>query len=96
MREEYVERTMHKYENRDICPEEFVNKSKNLLSSTSLSYCGKGAVVGVVTWEQSSILYKHCHSFQDKSNEELDVNKVPGTTQPPVENTADAHNKYIF
>lgn len=49
MREEYVERTMHKYENRDICPEEFVNKSKNLLSSTSLSYCGKGAVVGVVT-----------------------------------------------
>ena len=47
MREEYVRKTMHKYENRDICPEEFLNASDNLLSSSSLSYCGKGAVVGV-------------------------------------------------
>lgn len=62
------------------CPQEFLNTVKNLLSSDSLSYCRKGAVVGVITWEQSSILNEHGHSFQDKRDEELDVNEVPGTT----------------
>ena len=51
----------------------------------ALSYCRKGAVVSVITWEKSRILDEHRHSFQDKCDEELDVNKVPGTTQPPVE-----------
>lgn len=61
----------------------FINTSNNLLSS--FFYRGKGAVVGVVTREQSCIPYEHRYSFQDKCDEELDVDEVPGTTQPPVE-----------
>lgn len=56
------------------------------------SYSGEGAVVGVVTGKQSSILNEHRHSFQDEGNEELDVNIVPGTTQSPVEKP---HNTYV-
>lgn len=59
----------------------------------SLSYCRKGAVVGVVTWEEGSVLYEHCHSLQDECDEELDVNEVPGTPQPPVESNQSSHNE---
>lgn len=75
-------------------PEEFLNTNKKHLSRASLSYCGKGAVVGVVAWEQSSILYKHRHSFQDERKKELDVNKVPGTTQFPVKEQEYIYNQY--
>lgn len=44
-------------------------------------------MVGVVTREQSGILNEHGHSFQDKRDEELDVNQVPGTTQSPEKKT---------
>lgn len=46
----------------------------------------ESAVVGVIAREQSSVLYEHGHSFQDECDEELDVNEVPGTAKPPVEN----------
>lgn len=53
MREEtckqYEMRAMRKYEKREIYPEDFLNLATNLLSSSSLSYLGKGAVVDVVT-----------------------------------------------
>lgn len=60
--------------------------TRNLLSTNvSGSYRGKGAVVGVITREQSRILYEHGRSFQDERDKKLDVDEVPGTTQPPVE-----------
>lgn len=41
-------------------------------------------MVGVVTGEQGGVFYEHCHGFQDKCDEELNVNEVPGAAQPPV------------
>lgn len=46
----------------------------------ALSYCGEGTVIDLIAWKQSSIFYEHCHSFEDKCKEQLDVNEVPGTT----------------
>lgn len=48
-------------------------------------------MVGVITWKQICILYEHGHRFQDKREEELDVNEVPGTSQPPVGKQEAAH-----
>lgn len=59
-------------------------QQKKLLSEAALSYCGQGAVVDVIVGEQSSIFYKHRHSFQDEGKKELDVNEVPGTAELPV------------
>lgn len=58
-----------------------------------MSYGGEGAVVGVIAWEQSRVLYKHSHGFQDEGDEELDVDKVPGTAQSPGEETGDTCNQ---
>lgn len=44
------------------------------MSAAAPPYCREGAVVGVVTGEQSGILNEHGHGFQDKRDEELDVN----------------------
>lgn len=49
-----------------------------------LSHCGEGAVVGVVAGEQGGILHEHSHGFEDEGGEELDVNEIAGTAQPPV------------
>lgn len=54
------------------------------------SYGGQAAVVGVVAGEQGGVFDEHRHGFQDKRDEELNVNEVPGTAQPPVrENQAE-------
>lgn len=47
------------------------------------SHGGEGAVVGVVTGEQGGILDEHGHRFQDEGGEELDVDEIAGTAQPP-------------
>lgn len=48
------------------------------------SYSGERAVVGVVAGEQGGVFHEHCRGFQDKCDEELNVNEVPGAAQPPV------------
>lgn len=52
--------------------------------TTGGSHGGEGAVVGVVSGEQGGVLHEHSHGFQDKCDEELNVNEVPGAAQPPV------------
>lgn len=41
-------------------------------------------MVGVVAGEEGGVFYEHRHGFQDKRDEELNVNEVPGAAQPPV------------
>ena len=48
------------------------------------AYGGEGAVVHVFVGEQSSILNEHPHRLQDESDEELNVDVIPGTAKPPV------------
>lgn len=50
-----------------------------------MSHCGERAVVGVVAGEQGRILDEHGHSLKDEGGEELDVDEIAGTAQPPVD-----------
>lgn len=48
-------------------------------------------MVGVVAGEQGGVFHEHRHGFQDKRDEELNVNEVPGAAQPPVRQRQTEH-----
>lgn len=64
--------------------ESFLNSLHWQAGAAVLPHCGQAAVVSVVTGEQRSIPDEHGHSFQDEGGEELDVDEVSGTAEPPV------------
>lgn len=53
--------------------------------AAAASHRGEGAVVGVVAGEQGGVPDEHGQSFQDERGEELDVDEIAGTAQPPVD-----------
>lgn len=60
------------------------------------SHCGEGAVVGVVAGEQGRILDEHSHGFEDEGGEELDVDEIAGTAQPPGGQTVNNHETIVI
>lgn len=49
------------------------------------SHCGEGAVVGVVAGEQRCVFDEHGHRFEDEGGEQLDVDEIACTAQPPMD-----------
>lgn len=53
-------------------------------------------MVGVVAGEQRGIPDEHSQGFQDERGEELDVDEIAGTAQPPVDKPRTNKNKTII